>query len=304
MRATCIINNYNYGDFLIEAIESCINQTKQFDEIIIVDDGSTDHSLQVAKQYCDNFPVVRLIAKSNGGQLSCFDVGFQASTGDVVFFLDADDIYEMDYLAKALNYYEAHPSCDFLFCGLREFDLSDKIIRWAPNDVDFGYTALLNYALPHWIGAQTSAISIKRSLLMKILPLPLWSDWITRADDCLVFGASLAGGRKMYMDAVLVRYRVHGNNLFTGRKIIAEKRYERILALERMYHYFHKKYQIKDSMLRFLYCEFRILHSASFYQLKKYVRATLMANISFFTKGVNVFKICGHYIFCCKKHSD
>ena len=45
MKATCIINNYNYGELLKEAIQSCLEQTRKFDEIIIVDDGSSDKSV-------------------------------------------------------------------------------------------------------------------------------------------------------------------------------------------------------------------------------------------------------------------
>lgn len=87
--ASIIINNYNYGRFLKEAIDSARNQTYPNTEVIVVDDGSTDSSREVIAGYGDRIvPVL----KENGGQTSTFNVGFGMSRGDVVFFLDSDDV--------------------------------------------------------------------------------------------------------------------------------------------------------------------------------------------------------------------
>src|SRR6516165_1862808 len=90
IRATIIINNYNYGRFLAAAIESALNQTYVNTEIVVVDDGSTDDSRQVIVGYGDR---VRPVLKANGGQASAFNAGFAASTGDVICMLDADDLF-------------------------------------------------------------------------------------------------------------------------------------------------------------------------------------------------------------------
>src|SRR5437764_1069566 len=84
-----IINNYNYGRFLAEAIESALSQTLPATEVIVVDDGSTDNSPEVIGRYEGR---IRSIMKSNGGQASALNAGFGASSGDVVIFLDADDV--------------------------------------------------------------------------------------------------------------------------------------------------------------------------------------------------------------------
>lgn len=84
-----IVNNYNYGRFLGDAIDSALDQTYENIEVIVVDDGSTDESRDVIERYDDRIiPVL----KENGGQASAFNAGFAASQGDVVIFLDADDI--------------------------------------------------------------------------------------------------------------------------------------------------------------------------------------------------------------------
>jgi glycosyltransferase involved in cell wall biosynthesis len=83
-----IVNNYNYGRFLKEAIDSALHQSYPGVEVIVVDDGSTDHSREIIASYGDRIiPVL----KENGGQASAFNAGFATSRGEVIFFLDSDD---------------------------------------------------------------------------------------------------------------------------------------------------------------------------------------------------------------------
>jgi glycosyltransferase involved in cell wall biosynthesis len=87
--ATIIINNYNYGRFLREAIESALAQSYPATEVIVVDDGSTDDSHAVIASFGER---IAPILKENGGQASALNAGFAASHGEVIIFLDADDI--------------------------------------------------------------------------------------------------------------------------------------------------------------------------------------------------------------------
>src|SRR5687767_13453136 len=83
-----IINNFNYGRYVAEAIDSALSQTYQWTEVIVVDDGSSDDSRQVIAAYGDR---VTAILKENGGQASACNAGFDVSQGEIVCFLDADD---------------------------------------------------------------------------------------------------------------------------------------------------------------------------------------------------------------------
>src|SRR5215213_900396 len=85
-----IIDNYNYGRFLREAIDSALGQTYPRVEVIVVDDGSTDDSRAVIAAYGDR---VVPVLKENGGQASAFNAGFAASRGELICFLDADDTF-------------------------------------------------------------------------------------------------------------------------------------------------------------------------------------------------------------------
>ncbi len=83
-----IINNYNYGRFLAEAIDSALIQTHSRIEVIVVDDGSTDDSRAIIAGYGNR---INTILKENGGQTSALNAGFAVSHGDLVCFLDSDD---------------------------------------------------------------------------------------------------------------------------------------------------------------------------------------------------------------------
>lgn len=86
--ASIIINNYNYGRFLGEAIESALAQTYANTEVIVVDDGSTDDSREVIEGFGDR---ITAVFKENGGQGSAYNAGFRISSGEAVCFLDSDD---------------------------------------------------------------------------------------------------------------------------------------------------------------------------------------------------------------------
>src|SRR5262245_56536748 len=99
-RATIIINNYNYGRFLADAIDSALSQTYANTEVIVVDDGSTDNSREVAQRFCDRAVVM---FKENCGQASAYNAGFAASQSDFVCFLDADDSLEPTTIADSVE---------------------------------------------------------------------------------------------------------------------------------------------------------------------------------------------------------
>lgn len=82
-----IIPNYNQGQYILEAIESALNQTYDNFEVIVVNDGSTDNSLEIARKY-----PVKIINQTNKGLASARNTGIMNSKGDYLLFLDADDI--------------------------------------------------------------------------------------------------------------------------------------------------------------------------------------------------------------------
>ena len=105
-----IIPCYNQGRFLGEAIESVLRQTYSPFEIVVVDDGSTDHTSVVAAGYRQ----VRLIRQTNQGLAAARNAGLRESRGGYLVFLDADDLLLPDALRIGVDCLQAHPQCAFV----------------------------------------------------------------------------------------------------------------------------------------------------------------------------------------------
>src|SRR5882672_136402 len=102
-----VIPCYNQAHFLAEAIESVLAQIWPADEIIVVDDGSTDNPGQVAARY----PQVRCIRQENQGLPGARNTGLRESHGDYLVFLDADDRLTPQALAVGMQHLNARPEC-------------------------------------------------------------------------------------------------------------------------------------------------------------------------------------------------
>ena len=296
MITTCVISSYNYAQFICEAVDSALGQTVAFDEIIIVDDGSTDGTVELLKGRYAHHPSIQIVSKENQGQLSCFNEGFLRSSGDIVFFLDADDVYEPDYVEQMLEVYRREPGFDFVYCGVRRFGRKESGLKSA-RDQDFGYSVILTACLRDWIGGPTSCLSMRRATLEKILPLPFLDSWRTRADDCLVFGASLAGARKFYLARALVRYRVHDQNQFCGRSPDKFAVYRRRLAINTLFEHLERKLCFNfERLAEFHHREFCTIAKPTMRQFRQYLRISLSARISMFRRLACMAEMTRHYL--------
>jgi glycosyltransferase involved in cell wall biosynthesis len=209
-----VITNYNYRDYVGEAIDSVLAQTRAAAQLIVMDDGSTDGSAAWLAERYGNDARITLRCVSNGGQLSAFVKGMEGVTGDIVCFLDADDRWDKDYLARIGEVYDSRRDIDFVFTDVNLFGNEQGIVGYADRATDLGFTAISTWVTAYWYGAATSALSMRRPWAQRALDLPhaFLSTWRISADNCLVFGTSVLGARKYYLPTGLVHYRVHGAN--------------------------------------------------------------------------------------------
>lgn len=114
-----VIPNYNYGRFLRDALESALGQTHRPHEVIVVDDGSTDESFEVLREYGGRVIVIR---QKNQGVGSARNRGAEAATGEFLAFLDADDYWEPSKLEKQLAAFRQDPEIGLVHCGFRNVD--------------------------------------------------------------------------------------------------------------------------------------------------------------------------------------
>jgi glycosyltransferase involved in cell wall biosynthesis len=106
-----VIPTYNHSRFLADAIASVERQTVHASEIIVVDDGSTDHPEYVATQ----FPGVRFIRQDNRGLAAARNTGLMAASSDKVVFLDADDLLAPDAIESGLACFSRHSDAGFVY---------------------------------------------------------------------------------------------------------------------------------------------------------------------------------------------
>jgi glycosyltransferase involved in cell wall biosynthesis len=224
-----VVNNYNYGRFLKDSIESALNQTYAHIEVIVVDDGSTDCSRQIIASYGSRIiPVL----KENGGQPSAFNAGFAASQGDIVIFLDADDMLFPSAAARVASVW--HAGLAKVQYNLEMIDakgerLGLKYLRAGLRPGSRGPRELLLETGSH-LSPPTSGNAFARTVLTSVLPMPETEERY-HADGYLLTLALLYGD-VVWLEETLGSYRVHGSNAGFGREVIDAEYLRRCLRLD------------------------------------------------------------------------
>jgi glycosyltransferase involved in cell wall biosynthesis len=174
-----------------------LRQTRPAGEILVVDDGSTDGSLAVAR----GFPAVRVLKQEHSGQPAALNRGIAESRGDLLAFLDADDVWLPGKLALQLRAFEEDPALDMVFGHAEQF---------ADPDAPEGVTARLESA-PRVLAARLpSALIVRRGSLERVGEFrSRWRvgsvvDWVARAGE--------AGLRHRMLPDILYRRRIHAAN--------------------------------------------------------------------------------------------
>lgn len=125
-----IVTNYNHGEFVIDAYKSLLKQTLKPDEIIIVDDCSTDSSVEVIKNFLSSKKLdieTRLILRDkNGGSAAARNEGIQNAQGDIIALLDGDDIYYKDKLEKSVAILRQYPLVGMVYSDYDGWDFDNK----------------------------------------------------------------------------------------------------------------------------------------------------------------------------------
>ncbi len=218
-----IINNFNYESFLAEAINSALSQTYCHKEIIVVDDGSTDNSQQIILGYGD---LITPVFKENGGQASAFNAGFVVSKGDIICFLDSDDVFLPEKVAEIVNIFTEHPDIGWCFHSLNLVDKgSEKLVgvsrEKSSRKCNF-ITQVKHGKLPFY-PPPTSGLCFQHSLIKSILPM---TESLTRGADRYLVVIAIALSQGFFLDKKLAVQGIHednGNTLKMG-KIFAQRR--------------------------------------------------------------------------------
>lgn len=211
-----IVNNFNYARFLPEAIESALSQTYPRTEVIVVDDGSTDDSREIIARYGDAiFPVL----KENGGQGTAFNAGFAASRGEMILFLDADDLLLPTAVARAVELFD-HPDVVKVHWRLRLVDEHGRETGGSrpgrPLPQGDLRAAAFRLGPTNHLSAPTSGNVWSRPFLQRILPVP--ELFRTGADTYLLEMAPFFGVIQALAEPQSL-YRLHGRNFHSRMSV-------------------------------------------------------------------------------------
>ncbi|MDL9997951.1 glycosyltransferase [Variovorax sp. J22P240] len=208
---------FNYGRFLGECLDSCLAQTVCADEIVVVNDGSTDDSADVLGDYASRFPTIRAIHQPNSGICAATNTALAACSGDVVVLLDADDVMapqriEMVLAALRRPLDGHHPG--WVHHLMMRFSDTHPNLGLAPyypggkGPEGWLATEALNAASSPVLSL-TSALAFRREVLDAIGPLD--SDRMMYQDLQLCTAATFLSAAA-WIPEPLTRYRVHGGS--------------------------------------------------------------------------------------------
>lgn len=225
-----VIDNYNYARFLVEAIESALVQTYAPLEVVVVDDGSTDQSREVIAGYGDR---ITPVLKVNGGMGSALNAGFAACSGDVVVFLDSDDMLLPTAVEIAVRLLDDPAVVKVHWPMWEVSEAGEKTGRVVPRkplpEGDLRQKVIKNGPVVA-LGSPTSGNAWSRRYLERVLPMPE-RELKQHADSYLNTLACLFGGIRSVSEPQ-GQYRLHGTNDYATRP--ENERARRNLE---MYHY-------------------------------------------------------------------
>jgi glycosyltransferase involved in cell wall biosynthesis len=199
-----VVPAHDHRDYVAAAIDSILGQTRPADEIVVVDDGSTDGTTDVLARYGDR---IRLIVQQNAGIAAAYNRGVAASTGEWIAFVESDDALEPDYLAATCELLANEPAIAWVSTARRIVDergvATGAVQRKSWREARFTTESLLL----HDLGCASTPV-VRRRALEDVGPFD-GRTWAADTEMALRF--SLRHGMA-FLDRPLYRYRRHAGN--------------------------------------------------------------------------------------------
>ena len=224
MRISIVVATFNGEKYIQEQLESFVNQTVLPDEIIISDDGSSDSTMQLLKEFKDSCSCsIRIVENTgNHGVTGNFENAAKLATGDIVFFSDQDDVWYQNKIEKTIKVFDKYPDCvgvvsdaDCVDTNLNKLGVTFNDGAW-PQFKQLSYNEDDCFVLRHEVMLETvikgnilggCCLAIRNSYLSKMFPFcpSIYHD------DWLCFCMFVLGD-VVALNKSLFAYRLHGNN--------------------------------------------------------------------------------------------
>lgn len=195
---------YNCALYLAEAIESILNQTFTDFELIVLDDGSTDGSAEIAKSYNDS-RIVYHCNEKNLGLANNLNVGLRMAKGKYIARMDGDDISLPERLQTQIDFLDSNPDIDLCSCGMRMFGADNQIWIRDRDFEDVKITMLFYSPILH-----ASALWRKASFEQNKL---YYSQEAFPAEDYELWSRAVFYCKLVNIPELLYLYRIHGKQV-------------------------------------------------------------------------------------------
>jgi glycosyltransferase involved in cell wall biosynthesis len=193
---SCIVPVYNGAPFIAQALDSIYAQTGADLDVIVIDDGSTDGSAQIAA----NFPEVRVHTKAHGGVAAARNDGVGLARGEFIAFLDADDLWLPGKIVAQLTALESDPSADYAVTLIHHVTTGpDGRLPDTPSPADATK-----------LGKMMQCLLARRRVFGVVGPFDTRT--VTRADQDWFLRADEMGMKGVVVDEVFTIRRIHGGN--------------------------------------------------------------------------------------------
>jgi glycosyltransferase involved in cell wall biosynthesis len=208
-----LIPLYNTERYISETIESCLNQTYKNIEIIIVDDGSTDNSLVIAKKYEKNHKNIKVFTQINSGAQKARNLAFEKSIGEYIQYLDADDLLSKDKISSQMSLVEQQGNKNIYTTKFVRFKDDINKVQYTKKTIDRSFESGIEWLIASWSGAGMGAISIWLTPRDLIEKAGKWNESLSKNQDGEFFCRTLLHSNKViYSYNGCVYYRETGSD--------------------------------------------------------------------------------------------
>ena len=211
-----IIPAYGAAEYIGEALRSVLAQTYRDFEVIVINDGSPDTE-QLERAIAPFLTRIGYLKQDNRGPSAARNLGIRRAQGEFLAFLDADDVWEAEYLAEQLQMFKAYPWLDMVYCDVRFFGDTPSAGKsymelYPPESNDVTFDALLADKCPMIF---PSCLVARRTTIMCA---ELFDEALNYSEDTdLCLRVSYGGGRIAYHRRALARRRAHARSLNANR---------------------------------------------------------------------------------------
>ena len=257
MKVSVIIPNYNYSKYVCEAVDSALGQTYQDKEVIVVDDGSTDNSVELLTKYGDK---IKLIRQTNAGVCASRNNGVAASSGELIAFLDADDVWLPEKLEKQVAQFLADPNVVLSHVGVQDIDANGSGLATHIDGMSGTvFCELLSFDRGVILGGCSGSV-VPRNVFDEAGGFD--RRLATSADWDFYFRTSRLGD-VAFVHEPLLKYRFHGSNMHGNIKLME---HDMLLCFQKAF----ESAPDLESLKRRSYAKLYLVLAGSYFQAGQY----------------------------------